>query len=127
MRLSRDKTAGAYPALETLMRIHSALVFSSLTLVSGVALAQSTETAAGTESSLVGDPGYAPSFRCPESYPDEASRRSATTAYLNWAREAHPGWRVEQTLNYRAALLQANQCQQTIDDMVTNPPQIPSD
>ncbi len=70
-----------------------------------------------------GDPGYVDAFRCPGSYPDEASRREATVAYLRWARETHPQWRVEETLNYRTHLLEAHQCDQTLDDMIHNSPQ----
>jgi len=109
------------------MRMHQAILFSSLAIVSGVVLAQSSEAPVSAESGLIGDPGYAGSFRCPESYPDEASRRAATTSYLHWARETHPEWRVEQTLNYRNTLLQAHQCDQTVDDMVTNTSQLPGD
>lgn len=104
------------------MHIHFSLLIGGMLAMSGVASAQTSSSSTGTESNFIGDPGYADSFQCPETYPDYPSQRAATTAFLKWARESHPEWRVEQTLNYRTALMQAYQCNQTLDDMVTNSP-----
>ena len=76
----------------------------------------------GAPPAIATDPGYGGLFRCPESYPDEDSRLAATERYLAWANRDHPNWRVDDTMNYRATLLRANNCRATLDSEVANEP-----
>ena len=104
----------------------SSFLMSLAALASSAAQAQSEPLdSAGPMNAppaIATDPGYGEQFRCPESYPDEDSRLAATERYLAWASRAHPGWRVDDTMNYRTTLLRANNCHATLDSEVGNEP-----
>jgi hypothetical protein len=101
------------------------LLVSALAFVSASALAQTDSSEPSAPPAIATDPGYSSQFRCPESYPDEDSRRIATKQYLDWASQAHPGWRVDDTMNYRETLLRAHSCTETLNTQVDNEPHTP--
>ncbi len=89
----------------------------------GAAMAQDAGAPSGPL--LANDPGYASQFQCPESLASDEARRLADDRFLQWASRAHPDWRVEDTMNYRLALLQAKQCRETLNSMVNDQPANP--
>lgn len=58
-----------------------------------------------------GDADFAAAFRCPETLANDAERNQANEQFSAWLHSHHPGWSLQQVLQFRAQLLSEHHCQ----------------
>ena len=57
------------------------------------------------------DEEFSAAFRCPETLASDDERNRANDQFSAWLHAHHPGWTLQQILQFRAGLLASHHCQ----------------